>query len=74
MQIDEGYEIARKETWIDDHLKPPSQAAQSEWIMMGPAHSWCQCGQLSLCSNSLVVQPRWGAGAGGGSGWAAGNE
>ena len=51
-------------------IKPPSQAAQSEWIMMGPAHSWCQCGQLSLCSNSLVVQ--WGAGAraGAGSGWA----
>ena len=47
-------------------IKPPSQAAQSEWIMMGPAHSWCQCGQLSLCSNSLVVQ--WGAGARAGAG------
>jgi hypothetical protein len=71
MQIDEGYD----RTWkLGLMIKPPSQAAHSEWIMMGPAHSWCQCGQLSLCSNSLVVQPRWGAGAGGGSGWAAGNE
>jgi hypothetical protein len=24
-------------------IRPPSQAAHSEWIMMGPAHSWCQC-------------------------------
>ena len=63
------FKSAKVKTFSNFHAVP-SQAAHSEWIMMGPAHSWCQCGQLSLCSNSLVVQPRWGAGGGGGSGWA----